>query len=248
MSININIQQFDGTNYSQLLPNSQSYSFGYEGRLEQIGYHGITDKEFTNLLDAELAKLPFWGAKQLIWYNSPTVSGYQAARTLFKMADTNACLLGWSYEPSAFFRLKTNGVWQPTQKMSLFDQTYAKFQMGSYIGTGTYGESSPNTVSFNFPVKYFMIRQSNKSSINDGFKGYPYIFNWCFPDFLSTNYTYQNNSYNFLVTNSSYADIYLKTDSQKQTLSWYNLQNKSNSGAQYQLNSSNTRYIYLAIG
>ena len=134
--------------------------------------------------------------------------------------------------------------------MPLFDSNYTKIQVGSYIGTGTYGESSPNTLSFNFPVKYFMIRESVSLnySTKDSFKGYPYIFNWVFPEFLSTDYTYQNNSYNFLVVNHSYAYIYLKTDSKKQSLSWYNILNKNGSGADYQLNSANVRYIYLAIG
>ena len=35
--------------------------------------------------------------------------------------------------------------------------TKAKMQVGSYVGTGSYGADNPNTLTFNFPPKYLLI-------------------------------------------------------------------------------------------
>ncbi len=249
MSTNVNIQQFDGNNYQQFLPKSQAYNWGYEGNVpEIIRISGGSDEEFLSKLKDEFSKMPNKSGKQVAWQDHPAISGWTFMGTLWRDDANYGYLNGFSYGSTAWIRHLYDGVWGPFEKMALYDKDYAKIQIGSYTGTGTYGENSPNTLSFNFPVKYFMIRESVSSDYRDkeSFKGYSYIFNWAFPDFLTTNYTSQNVSYKFLVINSAYAYIKLKTDSEKKSLSWYN--EGTNNSAYYQFNFSNTKYFYLAIG
>ena len=58
---NINIQQFNGGSYQELLPKSQAYNWGYEGQMPQLVKY--TDEEFDALLETEWQKMPFASAK-----------------------------------------------------------------------------------------------------------------------------------------------------------------------------------------
>lgn len=125
---NININQFNGGNYQQFLPKSQAYNWGYEGELPySVGYDNMTDEEFVNLLETELTKLPYNGCKQIRWKDHPTVDGGTRLRTLFKAGKGEyACLTGWGYFSSAWIRRKIGGVWNPFERMALFDSDYLK--------------------------------------------------------------------------------------------------------------------------
>lgn len=98
----------------------------------------------------------------------------------------------------------------------------ARVQVLSYVGTGTYGSSNPNSLTFDFVPKIVVIQSSTENSkygsciVLNGTKQaitYP-----------STDYT-SEFSWN------------------KKTVSWYN-----QDGSDYQLNKSNAKYTAVAIG
>lgn len=96
----------------------------------------------------------------------------------------------------------------------------ARVQVVSYVGTGTYGESNPNSLTFDFVPKVVMIQSPNqntnlascialngsKSVVTHPGRGYASEFSW-----------------------------------NKKTVSWYNPDG-------YQLNDSGKKYIAVAIG
>lgn len=108
--------------------------------------------------------------------------------------------------------------------------TKAKVATGSYTGTGTYGASNPNSLTFDFEPKVVVITPPvNKSSV----AGYSFIAICgqtravCIvgDSGLNVNYYGEQLTWN------------------EKTFSWYN---KSN--AQYQCNESGFVYPYLALG
>lgn len=126
--------------------------------------------------------------------------------------------------------------------------TYGNFPFlhiasGSYVGTGTYGSSNPNSLSFSFAPKIIWCASSPQEQ-------YSWEYVTCVQtDILSTSYqTYagfgrntQSNS-NILTQGRKSAD--------GKTFFWYNGYDGSSAsyGAQYQLNTSGKTYHYTAIG
>lgn len=104
-----------------------------------------------------------------------------------------------------------------------------KIETGSYVGTGTYGSSNPNTLTFGFAPKFVLISQVTASgtTIRWGF------FN---TEILSGSY----QSFGYATTSSVSGLSYAKIN--ENTLSWYNT-----NGSIDQLNYDST-YGYIAIG
>lgn len=120
----------------------------------------------------------------------------------------------------------------------------AKVAVGSYVGTGAYGATNPNSLTFDFVPKYVLIRD-NASGANaskwvaifpvcrfneenlDGYKGWSYV-----GDDSSAPSTYANTRFSKLVG---------------KTLSWY-ITSKNSYGPREQLNNNSTTYSYLAFG
>lgn len=99
--------------------------------------------------------------------------------------------------------------------------TAAKITHGSYVGTGTYGEANPNSLTFDFEPKLVVVNS----------RGYG-----CTPIIMvrGASGTYIND------TSNSYAYISLSWG--EKTVSWY-----CGEGAEDQANSSGTAYHYIAI-
>lgn len=125
-----------------------------------------------------------------------------------------------------------------------------KIQTGSYVGTGTHGEDSPCSLTFNFVPKVVYIIQSEKISVSAN-RGYDHIY----PHFIQlvskatsgvgtyAKYNTQDDKY--------IGDSQLVLCSFKdKTVSWYSCL----SATQYvmyainQMNDSGTTYYYIAIG
>ena len=99
-------------------------------------------------------------------------------------------------------------------------------ETGSYAGTGTYGESNPNSLTFDFEPKIVFLRQRVSDTISSK---------------ILSVLTYGNSStYNVEGTSSHY---YITVNWNGKTVSWY-----SNQESSYQMNGSKTTYSYVAIG
>lgn len=101
-----------------------------------------------------------------------------------------------------------------------------RIETGSYTGTGTYGQSNPNSLTFGFVPKVVFVYKNNDyfypgDSWENGFI-------WV-PDIAGT-----------YVGSTSYNTYFTQTS---QTLSWY-----TSGNANYQLNASGQQYNYIAIG
>ena len=106
--------------------------------------------------------------------------------------------------------------------------TAPKIETGSYVGTGTYGASNPNTLTFGFVPKLVWIYEANKNYISTsaGYNGL-WFASWPYLSYLLDSGT----------TVTRYASLSGKT------LSWY-----ESSSAFNQLNYSEKVYTYIAIG
>lgn len=104
-----------------------------------------------------------------------------------------------------------------------------KIETGEYTGTGTYGASNPNTLTFNFVPKLLIIRPSagklEGSSISD--TGMIALYG-------STAFNAKSSDGN----SNALAEIVWSSTS----ASW------SGKNADAQLNANNTKYLYIAIG
>lgn len=98
-------------------------------------------------------------------------------------------------------------------------------ETGSYTGSGTYGESSPNTLTFSFRPQLVIIVEND---FGQTFSGY-------FIRGAEVGMT------NFIGGPSSNFGVFL--DWNNDSVSWF-----SNNGIEYQLNRSGITYCYLAIG
>lgn len=115
-----------------------------------------------------------------------------------------------------------------------------KLETGSYVGTGTYGSGSPNTLTFGFEPHVVIV--AGMSNSNPGTSGDNYVeVGFFFPDILQE--AYKASSY-FLIGSSISQYSCAKFEYATNTLSWYYY----TSGASDQLNYSGKTYCYIAIG
>ena len=118
-----------------------------------------------------------------------------------------------------------------------------KIETGSYVGTGTYGSSNPNSLTFSFKPKLVMFtkyKNSNGVTHNAG-----YIFGNNYSDGSAIVFDLSNIS-------DEYSEYRLcnKGDMIKlvdNTFSWYTTYTNSHATT-YQLNDSAVTYNYVAIG
>ena len=103
--------------------------------------------------------------------------------------------------------------------------TIPKIQTGSYVGTGTYGPSSPNTLTFSFRPQLVIIVENGGGQTYSGY-------------FIRGSEVGMTNWIGGSTSNFSVA-LTWNNDS----VSWY-----SGNGSEYQLNRSGITYCYLAIG
>lgn len=114
-----------------------------------------------------------------------------------------------------------------------------KHVVGSYTGNGTYGESKPNVLSFDFPFSFFWIVGMKNS--NNYFYREPnnsQVVWRLAQDFLTTEYKFIGYWFSSLGNNP----IYAKKSVDGKTLSWYNQNN-----ADEQFNLSGYTYYYIAF-
>ena len=102
-----------------------------------------------------------------------------------------------------------------------------KLATGSYTGTGTYGARNPNSLTFDFEPKLVIIQAS---------QGYGYQM---------LVFIYKTGEELLMPWQSTSGSFTNKGKINNNVVSWYM---EGNSNATYQLNESNTKYYYIAIG
>ena len=100
---------------------------------------------------------------------------------------------------------------------------FARIEMGSYVGTGTYGESNPNTLTFGFAPKVIFIYTNNSSEVA----------------ILLKDQTIARNNQQ----GTSSAQLLRGITWTGNTVSWY-----SSDSADQQRNEASKQYTYIAIG
>lgn len=102
-----------------------------------------------------------------------------------------------------------------------------KVEAGSYVGTGTYGESNPNSLTFDFTPKAVFIF-GTKAPNNTG---------------ASMMYFWGADSFTLILSGLSGAEPSGTASVSGNTMSWYDTRE-----AYYQCNKSSRTYNYLALG
>lgn len=105
----------------------------------------------------------------------------------------------------------------------------ARIQTGSYTGTGTYGASNPNSITFSFAPKIIFMRDNTGGT----------TYNPVFPQLLSTSYAgalgfISNNGFN------------IKKSSDGKTFTWYTTSTLN--PPMDQCNESGWTYVCCAVG
>ena len=102
----------------------------------------------------------------------------------------------------------------------------AQVEVGSYVGTGTYGESNPNTLTFGFEPKALLIQRVSMS----GTGTVPFLAVWV----SGASELIARNTANFFASTALSTGL---------AVSWYIASN-----ANAQMNSTGLSYVYVAIG
>lgn len=111
-----------------------------------------------------------------------------------------------------------------------------KIQTGSYVGTGTYGQDNPCSLTFNFEPKLLIVGAVSSEHLGVLFGLRPGGQYWSH-SFIWTNLqqnTIINDERNYISVTGN-------------TVSWYLISTYEKDGS-YQCNDSNTTYTYIAIG
>lgn len=119
-----------------------------------------------------------------------------------------------------------------------------QMETGSYVGTGTYGEDNPNTLTFGFEPKIvFLTNARTNTNASVGPYGAPQMID------ISFLKKYANNSYiqyiGFGLDSSSGGApnyFYSKWEPSTNTLYWYNERYP------IQCNNDGATYYYIALG
>lgn len=169
--------------------------------------------------------------------------------------DENRALVGYvnSPSPDAYPPAVSDGnTYMPLGQLG----DKVRIATGSYTGTGTYGASHPNSLTFEFAPKIVLLTIANTGKSGNNPYAYPMLFGSnvgaqdgftsyiMHTDMLST--TYKNGLGFAGIGSSNYSYTYGKKSSDGKTFSWYNTTDDS-----AQCNrpaSSGLVYHYFAIG
>lgn len=123
---------------------------------------------------------------------------------------------------------------------------------GSYVGTGTWGESSPNKLTFSFaPKVVFMVQKAYMVSYGVNYHEPIYSGNTegnavMVADTLTESFQSGNGFYELGYINDQADDSYGKKSKDGKTFYWYFSYTKDRSSSQ--LNDEGTVYYWVAIG
>ena len=152
---------------------------------------------------------------------------------------------------TATYYVDTDGNVHPSQEYTTAGDFYdlwgnvipsVKIATGRYVGTGTYGASNPNTLTFPFEPKVVFIQAEFSSSVSDSVNKATII---CSSDFFETDYHEIGNSVGSQTIDGGACSLTVDGN----TISWYVKRAFQDTSMVYvQLNLSGTVYNYVAIG
>ena len=206
---NIIMKQFNGTDYDTLYPKTIGAQITGAVPIASGGTNGTTASSGVNNLVAGLSQIT------------------PASNDLFPFRDVSG---------------NTGGSVTLANLVNVLSSDFStlgftKIQTGSYIGTGTYGENNPNTLTFNFAPKLLWFVACYNSSENQvkQFGGYNILSS----DALTTSM----NKYEFTGSYSHEDYSYASKSSDGKTFSWYNT-----AGYNQQFNTQGRKYYWLILG
>lgn len=120
-----------------------------------------------------------------------------------------------------------------------------KIEAGSYTGTGTYGESNPNSLTFGFAPKLVMVFTAGGALCGTPDSGTNVIQGAavCYMPAMSETFAANSPWRVRTIANSTTYYNYGKRSSDGKTLYWYHTRN-----AAYQMNDSGAVFYYVAMG
>ena len=117
------------------------------------------------------------------------------------------------------------------------DKTQIEF--GSYVGTGKYGSSNKNSLTFGFEPKFVHIACQTPNNNSNAFR--PHTWVWV----KGSGFMYTDNSYQ---SSDDVGRTYCTVTQSGNTISWYNSVGTNYSPTNCQANVSGKTYNYIAIG
>ena len=114
-----------------------------------------------------------------------------------------------------------------------------KIEVGSYVGTGTYGSSNKNSLTFGFEPKFVHIACQTPNNNSNAFR--PHTWVWV----KGSGFMYTDDSYQ---SSGDVGRTYCTVTQSGNTISWYNSVGTNYSPTNCQANVSGKTYNYLAIG
>lgn len=175
---------------------------------------------------------PFYVTQGGYFYYATSVITAQSSRVEFnaKRVVVGQTIDGYvnSSDPSAYPPSADDGyIYIPMGQLG----AKARIETGSYIGTGTSGQSNPNSITFGFEPKLVIVGSTNWGlNIGDGGQAWQESFLW-YTGTYSMNLTYTNQG----VSKGTFSQ-------QGNTLTWYA------DSIQKQCNVGTRTYYWLAIG
>ena len=162
-----------------------------------------------------------------ITWNSVAYGGgkFVAVPNLSTSVTISADGINWSNTADILVDVQGNNI-TDTVASALGLSSYAKIATGSYVGTGTYGSSNPNTLTFEFEPKFLVVQTDTIS----------------FPGGLIWVNGISEIGSIFTDTSTS-ASLDISINKSGKSITWY-----SSDGSEDQMNSSSQNYYYFAIG
>ena len=221
----ITMKQFNGTDYDTLYPKTIASQITGTVPIASGGTNGTSAPSGVNNLVAGLSQIT------------------PASNDLFPFRDVSGNTGGSVTLANLATALGNNGVITPS---NLAEQSsalgFAKIQTGSYVGTGTYGEDNPCSLTFNFAPKIVLftdvVRLSDGMVYTSSISSNPtenLIIHSL--DMLTTTYV-QSAGFGQYGTTA----VYGRKSSNGKTIYWY-----STSNALRQFNDTDYRYYWVAI-
>lgn len=164
-----------------------------------------------------------------------SVDNYRAIRLRNAVGESDA-------DQALHYISRVNGAVSEQQILhtgNMSDLGVASIATGSYVGTGTYGESNPNSLTLPFEPKLLMIAPAARGIDFEDTNGSTFFHESAIWFAGTTKLLYRDSDtyYNTAVCTFSVSG---------NTISWYS--NTTNGLARTQLNTSGKEYAYFAIG
>lgn len=232
----------DGTTLSRksFLPSGTELGFSEAGLL--VEGRSILSSHVSDLFGNAWTRSTFQDAKTLAW----AINGSSISASGKNQSKNFVYLL--SVDVNAKVYLDDDGKYYIEQKYTDIKKSFTtvtgedfsgavNIATGSYVGTGTYGASNPNSLSFEFGAKLVWIYRCDNSGNRSNFNAISLTLS---PDIkLSTEWSVQYN-YTMYTSDLSLSSISWSEDFK--TVSWYA------DTADDQANCENYTYYYIAIG